>query len=173
MSGWDASDWFWTAASGLLILLGLLSLYGLRSPALDEERASDAQLRYGHGADLARWRISGDLMTGILLIGVGALQLLHRGDPMPQEPGPLILGLFLVAFGLWSLFFEQHFERWRHGRYLARLDARLARGEDTYFEELRELRAYPHRLAVPRWSRLRAILILLCGGSFLVAAITR
>jgi hypothetical protein len=55
----------------------------------------------------------------------------------------LLFAIVLAGTGAWSLFFQGHYAAWRERRYLARLADRLARGEDAYFEELRELQAYP------------------------------
>jgi len=52
-----------------------------------------------------------------------------------------LTGLERIQFGPW--------QRLRQQRYQNRLQARLARGEDRYFEELRELEAYPPTAAPP------------------------
>ena len=64
---------------------------------------------------------------------------------MSSESVLLLLGIGLFVSGAWALFFQAHYAAWHERRYQARLADRMARGEDAYFEELREIRAYPPR----------------------------
>ncbi|HYJ52087.1 MAG TPA: hypothetical protein VEW04_02855 [Allosphingosinicella sp.] len=62
---------------------------------------------------------------------------------MSREFALSLVGIGLVGTGAWALFFQGHYAAWHERRYQARLADRLVRGEDSYFEELRELQAYP------------------------------
>jgi hypothetical protein len=77
----------------------------------------------------------------------------------------------LACAGGWMLFFQDHYVAARRRRHERDLAARLARGSDAHFEQLRELRAYAPGL-LPAWQRrLGGALLLLFGLGYLVLAI--
>jgi hypothetical protein len=83
-----------------------------------------------------------------------------------------ILGAaFCAGAGGWMLFFHDHYRALRQRQHERDLAARLARGSDAYFEQLRALRAYPPGL-LPAWQRrLGGALMLLFGFAYLALAI--
>lgn len=79
----------------------------------------------------------------------------------------LIFAALLVVGGLLMLVNPGWFRDSKRRGYERRMAARMARGEDKYFEELRELEAYPPPRAAHYWRVLGAIVFLL--GAFLIA----
>jgi hypothetical protein len=79
----------------------------------------------------------------------------------------------LALSGAWMLFFAGHYQAWHERRYQARLADRLARGTDAYFEELREIEAYPPRRFSPSNRKISGALSLIVGVSYLAIWLTK
>ncbi|HMG48051.1 MAG TPA: hypothetical protein VK614_11390 [Allosphingosinicella sp.] len=79
----------------------------------------------------------------------------------------LVYPALLVVFGLLMLCNPGWFREAKRREYQKRLAARTERGEDAYFEELRELEAYPPPRTVYLWQALGAVLFAL--GAFIIA----
>jgi hypothetical protein len=94
---------------------------------------------------------------------------------MIGSSGPyVIVEVALIAgLGAWMLFFQGHYGAWRRRQHARALADRLARGSDAYFEELRELRAYPPG-RLPDWRRrLGGALMLLFGTAWLAVMVAQ
>ncbi|MBV9884148.1 MAG: hypothetical protein JO276_14150 [Sphingomonadaceae bacterium] len=84
----------------------------------------------------------------------------------------LVYPVLMLAVGLLMLFAPRRFMQAKQREYRDRLAEREARGTDAYFEELRELKAYPpSRIAGP-WQML-GIVLTICGGFLIYGAVTR
>lgn len=67
--------------------------------------------------------------------------------------------IFAAVYALAASRLRPVLNRWLRARHARRLAARLVRGSDAYFEELRELQSHAPRTDVPRgfaWYFLRA-----------------
>jgi hypothetical protein len=73
----------------------------------------------------------------------------------------------MVVIGLLMLCNPRWFRDAKRREYEDRMAARLERGKDTYFEELRELEAYPPARTVYFWQALGGVIFAL--GAFLIA----
>jgi hypothetical protein len=82
-------------------------------------------------------------------------------------------GIVLMLSGAWMLFFAAHYQAWHERRHQARLAGRLARGTDAYFEELREIEAYPPRRLSPFNRKVMGALSLIVGVSYLAIWLTK
>lgn len=171
VASWDASTWLWAGLCCLMILFGLVQLLQAGRPRPEPARASDGQLRYGRGADLAGSSVWLERIGAVSFIALGLLQLLTLRQGTHGGPFAVGLGVFIVAAGLWLLLFVEGFAAWHRRRYDARLAARIARGRDAYFEELRELEAYPpapRAASSPMRFALGALYVVLGGAMILV-----
>jgi hypothetical protein len=79
----------------------------------------------------------------------------------------------LTLIGAWMMFFAGHYETWHERRYQARLADRLARGTDAYFEELREIEAYPPQRIPPLKRKVLGVFLLVVGVSYLAILLTK
>ncbi|HST37575.1 MAG TPA: hypothetical protein VLK25_13230 [Allosphingosinicella sp.] len=156
-ASWDISTWIWACLWCLMILLGVFQL-------LDHLR--------GSGEPARRWY---DLVLGgPVFIGLGLVQLLALRPDHGRAPFDIGFGIFMVAAGLWLLLFGAWFAVWRQRRYDAQLANRLARGEDAYFEELRELEAYPpHAPPASSMQYVLGALYVTLGGAMIAANLNR
>ena len=83
------------------------------------------------------------------------------GHPSWYDIGCAVLG---VTMGARLLFFTQRTLQASQKAHRARVQERLARGTDAYFEELRSIEAYPPIDRPGRARFIGAALIALCGG---------
>lgn len=80
-----------------------------------------------------------------------------------------LAGALLLAAGLWMLLFQHHFRAWQQRHYDRRLADRQARGKDAYFEELREIEAYPPETVSSPMQRVFGALLVILGFCHLAA----
>jgi hypothetical protein len=83
----------------------------------------------------------------------------------------LIYPALLVLTGLALLLDPRRFRKAKERDYQERLAERMERGTDAYFEELRELKAYPPPRINGWWQMLGIVMIL--GGGFMLADAVR
>lgn len=174
-AAWDAATWIWACLCCLMILLGVARLLGYPRVDAEPARAGDWDLRYGGGADLAPARTAQDRLSGVVFVGLGLLQLLTLRPHPERAPFDIGLGVFIAAVGLLLLLFGPWFAAHRRRRHEARVARRLARGEDAYFEELRELQAYPPPKTLPPTPAqyLIGVLLIVLGGALIAANLNR
>lgn len=84
-----------------------------------------------------------------------------------------IAGALFIAAGLWMLLFQHHFQAWQQRRHQERLADRHARGKDAYFEELREIEAYPPETVSSPMQRVLGALLIILGASQLAIIYAR
>ena len=77
----------------------------------------------------------------------------------------LALALTILVFGLALLLFPKRAAALAARAHARRLAEREARGTDAYFEEARELRAYPPRRP---WAFLATGAVLTAAGAFMI-----
>ena len=88
-----------------------------------------------------------------------------------SEPVP-IGAIVFILLGAWMLLAQGHFSAWMERRHQQRLADRHARGQDAYFEELREIRAYPPHRIPPFQRKVGGALLIILGVSTLGLSIT-
>lgn len=166
---WDIYAWLGAGTCVVLVLFG--AFVTARPPR--EAEVDGQRLRHGDSSDLrGKWRL-GARAPGVLMLFFGAFGLLRQQRAPEDFATQLGFGLLCLALGSWLVFFQDRHEAWRRRRYQARLDDRLARGEDAYFEELREIRAYPPDRLSRLQQRLFGAVMILLGLSFLALAVTK
>jgi hypothetical protein len=78
----------------------------------------------------------------------------------------LLYPAFAIVLGLLMLFRPLWFRNARRREYQRRLAARMERGSDAYFEELRGLKAYPTPRTGALWQLFGGFLVL--AGAFIL-----
>jgi hypothetical protein len=174
MSGWLGHDWGSLALGACFLTCGAMILLApRRAPEPEPAWLSEARLLHGDAgttpppAKSSFWR---DRFTGLLLMLLGALQFLNRG-PVPAIVLILMGGMFL-AFGLFTMVGWVRSgpprESWSERRRRRKLERRIARGKDNYFDELRTLLAWDTApVMAPVWSAAYNFILILFGGAFL------
>jgi hypothetical protein len=162
--------WPWLLIGAMWIAMGVHQIAFASEYQVD---ANQHNLKWNFGGRYnQRWWRSRRGM-GFLYIGFGvSFALLHIRDDTADPWLLKLVGGSLILIGAWGLFAEPHASEWLLRRRQRRLEARLARGSDAYFEELRSLEAYPpHRMSVAarRWG---AAIALTFGALSLILANT-
>jgi membrane protein implicated in regulation of membrane protease activity len=173
-------DWGTLAFGSFAILCGLLVLL---VPTRIEVRETpdwlrDARLRYGSGnveTPPAKPANRPERVSGAFMILFGVTQFIGHGS-LSVAPGFLIvmgvilfvLCLLMLAVRIWRPSTDAS---WRDRSHRRKLERRIARGEDAYFEELRTLLAGdpPIRRRTRGWEFVHIILVGLFGAGLIAA----
>jgi hypothetical protein len=90
-----------------------------------------------------------------------------------MERALLYAATALIFSGIWALMASRlgsTFDQWLRARHARRLDARMARGSDRYFEELREIESTAPRPYVAHgfgWHFFRTFAFMMAALAFL------